>query len=199
MQSSCRGEVRLEVPRAVSDATRTSILKAVVNLGGVVSATFESAQLVISTRTAAVSEDPVFVADLRVAVQEHVGKGGGDVIVLDQVRAPFYFDDGESAGESFTDEEPDYLDDSEEDELVYLDDSEEVCEPQCHFFKREHWLHARRLQEHDDDPTIIARLRKARQRMEKRRHEEEVRINRLFSVIMPLRAQARSQVDAVSS
>lgn len=56
-------------------------------------------------------------------------------------------------------------------------------DPQVHwsFFSQVNWMDARRMQEHGDDPTIAARLAKAKKKEEERKKEDKTRIGRLAS------------------
>lgn len=96
-------------------------------------------------------------------------------------------------------QEPSFLDDDEGPEPAYLDDEEDATGPvqtaggiggapltvgvgpnaQWSFFSQSNWMTGRRMQEFDDDPTIAARLAKAKQRQEERRKEEESKIGRV--------------------
>jgi len=49
------------------------------------------------------------------------------------------------------------------------------------FFSQQHWMTGRRLQEFDDDPTIAARLAKAKRREEEKKKEEKSRLGKIFS------------------
>merc|ERR1719162_2079657 len=49
---------------------------------------------------------------------------------------------------------------------------------------------SKRLQEHADDPCLIARLQRARARRERQRLEEQRRLSRVLAVITPLRARS---------
>lgn len=89
---------------------------------------------------------------------------------------------------SSDDDEPLYLDDSEEEEAV------EGCGTHYSFFGQRGWLYLtqRRIQQYEqEDPTLVARLRRAHLRSERRKREEEGRLRRLLAVITPLRTQAQ--------
>merc|ERR1719498_1163007 len=100
----------------------------------------------------------------------------------------------------------------DEDEPGYIDDSEDEADEKAKsslpskshlgktwsFFSPLGFISAQRLQEYEsvhDDPTLVARLHRAKLRLEKRRREEQIRLRRVLSVITPLRAAAVS--DAV--
>jgi len=93
-------------------------------------------------------------------------------------------------------QEPGYLDD-DDDEVNEVND---VCAgnaaangfvgqgpPQWSFFAQTNWMTGRRVQEFDDDPTIAARLAKAKQRVAEReaerREEQKSTLGRLFTGI----------------
>eukprot|EP00747_Dinoflagellata_sp_TGD_P189302 gnl/TRDRNA2_/TRDRNA2_49468_c0_seq1.p1 gnl/TRDRNA2_/TRDRNA2_49468_c0~~gnl/TRDRNA2_/TRDRNA2_49468_c0_seq1.p1 ORF type:complete len:342 (+),score=77.63 gnl/TRDRNA2_/TRDRNA2_49468_c0_seq1:37-1026(+) len=196
------GEVRIELCGAIGDETRAAVLKSVVSMAGVVSATFDNEQvLVVGTRSNAASADPAFLADICMHIEELLEKEQKVVVLADDENVDVCYLDDDDGGE------PAYLDDSDdelqscEDSIPYLDDDEEEgCDEgelaQWSFFGHAPWLSSRRLQEFEEDPSIVARLRKARQRLEKRKHEEKSRISRLFSVITPLRTRATELVSA---
>uniref|UniRef100_A0A7S4Q7M2 Uncharacterized protein n=1 Tax=Alexandrium monilatum TaxID=311494 RepID=A0A7S4Q7M2_9DINO len=94
-------------------------------------------------------------------------------------------------------------DEEDEAEPAYLDDDEdEVAAPSgafgagpgapvglsggstWTFFSQTNWMTGRRLQEFGDDPTIAARLAKAKKREEDRREEERSRIGRISSWLL---------------
>jgi len=52
---------------------------------------------------------------------------------------------------------------------------------QYSFFAQSHWMTGRQMQEFGDDPTIAARLAKAKQRQEAKRDEERSKLSRLTS------------------
>lgn len=52
---------------------------------------------------------------------------------------------------------------------------------QFSFFAQGHWVGTRQIQERDDDPSIAARLAKAKAREAERRQEEQTRLGRLSS------------------
>jgi len=53
--------------------------------------------------------------------------------------------------------------------------------PNWSFFSQTHWISGRKMQEYDEDPTISARLAKAKQREEERRREEKSRLGKVSS------------------
>jgi len=198
-----RGEVRLQpLCGEVEPQTCAMILKSLVHIGGVVSATFEAGQLVVGTRTSSIAADPAFVADLCMTVEDQMG-GGQQIAVLSAVR------DIDSESLSPDKRALANLDDSgcSEDEPAYLDDdADEECAESYSFMELGQWsflkhatFNSQQLQEHEDDPTIVARLRKARQRLERRQNEDRSRISKLLSVITPLRASTSERWHAERS
>jgi hypothetical protein len=197
-----RGEVRLQpLCGQVTAETCAAILKSLVNIGGVVSATFEAGQLVVGTRTCSASVDPAFVADLCTTIQEEMGSSL-EIAVLTAVRdINSESRDNNTLGDRGLSYQPAYLDDNSdcaEDEPAYLDDDSDPEGAEAYSFAEfGQWSFLRhasfnswQLQEHEDDPTIVARLRRARQRLDKRQNEDRSRISRLLSVITPSRSLA---------
>lgn len=199
-----RGEVRMEIvgsrgsPRILSQEVRSALLKAVVNVEGAVSATWENEELVVVTLAKSVACSNRFLGDIYQTVRDHAGEDSQVIHPVqpaartvptesqaaDDEDDPVYLDDIESIGNS-SDEEPTYLDDDEE------EGDEQGSARRVPLFERHAWLLVgRRLQEFDDDPTLVARLRKARQKMEKKKREEQSRVQRLFSIMTPLRVLA---------
>lgn len=190
-----RGEVRMEIvgSHGLSQQVRIALLQAVVNVEGAVSATCENGQLLVVTLTPSIAQSSRFLGDIYQTIRQHVGEGS-QVLHLDGSLArareedePSYLDDSlnESMENSSDDGEPLYLDDGEE------EGNEEGSAKQVSFVSSRHaWLGGQRLQEFDDDPTLVARLRKARQKLEKKRSEEQSQVQRLFSMVTPLRALA---------
>lgn len=199
-----RGEVRMEIirsrgsPCVLSQEVGSALLKALVNVEGAVSATWENDELVVVTLAKSIACSNRFLGDIYQTIREHVGEDSQVIHpvhpaarsfpynpesqALDDEDDPVYLDDIESIGNSSDDEMPAYLDDAEE------GDEERMAQ----LFERSAWwtLPGRRLQEFDDDPTLVARLRKARQKMEKKKQEEQSRVQRLFSIMTPLRILA---------
>jgi hypothetical protein len=94
-------------------------------------------------------------------------------------------------------EDPSYLDDSEDEagprgKRLLPARPESKC---WSFFSHAGFFSAQRLQEYEDDPTLVARLQRAHLRLEHRRREEQMRLQRVLKVITPLRSGAR--IDAV--
>jgi len=98
--------------------------------------------------------------------------------------------------------------DDDDDEPTYLDDSEdEAPKPgqarsipasltTWSFFSAPGatgFFTAQRLKEYQDDPTLVARLHRAQTRLARRRQEEQTRLQRVLSVITPLRTHACSE------
>jgi hypothetical protein len=97
-------------------------------------------------------------------------------------------DDSGSQGSSADDGEPVYLDDSEDD----IDSAGKSHGAKAwSLFDRGGWMDLRHLSEYEEDPTLVARLHRARMRSERRKREEEGRLHRLLSVITPLRILAQ--------
>jgi len=103
-------------------------------------------------------------------------------------------------------------DDCDDDEPSYIDDSADEDEPEaeapqpgqtprqrgplstwCFFSSTTGFFTAQRISEYQDDPTLVARLRRAQIRLERRRKEEQSRLQRVLSVITPLRTRACSE------
>lgn len=101
-------------------------------------------------------------------------------------------DDGEC------EDEPLYLDDSDEEETTDIGQSASHASTSLStrlatswsFFSHTGFFSAQRLNEYEDDPTLVARLNRAHLRLERRRKEEQMRLSRVLSVITPLRAGA---------
>uniref|UniRef100_A0A7R9ZYJ6 Uncharacterized protein n=1 Tax=Pyrodinium bahamense TaxID=73915 RepID=A0A7R9ZYJ6_9DINO len=103
---------------------------------------------------------------------------------------------GEQHGEEVLEDEvePAYLDDDEDETAgpagtpgmlpgVTVGDAL-AGGPQWSFFSQTNWMTGRRLQEFGDDPTIAARLAKAKKREEEKKEEERSRIGRLSNWLM---------------
>lgn len=209
-KSCSRSEVRIQVQRiSLSSEAKDAICRAIIAVGGVVSVTFEADTVVVCTRTPQLASDPIYVEDLCMTVEEYFANAGNThagskplVTPLNSNRfdagsdtsedseEPAYLDEGDSDISGGAADEPAYLDD-DEDELVYLDDEEDTdgkaweLKPWS-FFNTSGWF-AQRLQEYEEDPTLVARLRKAQERMERRKREEKARVSRVLGVITPLR------------
>lgn len=198
-----RGEVVLKVAENSDGKTKAAILEKVVTLSGVVSVTFEGAYVIVSTRSQKIAADAVFLADLLSAVKDQGLQGvslvsassagsnhsspvktGGASGSKDPAPAADDADAGDD-GSNASEDEPKYLDD--EDQAPQKTSDRESTEPaaapsgpgQWSFFAHGNWMTARRVQEFGDDPTIAARLAKAKQREEERRQEEHTRIGML--------------------
>mmetsp|Transcript_126421 Transcript_126421/g.236303 ORF Transcript_126421/g.236303 Transcript_126421/m.236303 type:complete len:325 (-) Transcript_126421:33-1007(-) len=175
-------EVVLQVGADTDGATKAKILEKVISISGVVSVTFELENVIVRARTQSIANDPTFAQDIKSVIQTQ----GLDCSSKD---------DGPPG--------PAVLDDDDDDaEPAYLDDEDGAVEeitpagmpgsssgvggaggaaPQWSFFSQSNWMTGRRVQEFDEDPTIAARLAKAKKRMEERRKEEESRLGRLSS------------------
>lgn len=173
------GEIVLQVGPDTDGSVKAKILEKVISISGVVSVTFEDINVIVRARSQALADDPTFAEDIQSAIKMQgidcsPGDGAGGAALLDD-------DD---------DAEPAYLDDE--------DGAEEVIpsaqggasasaggapdgQPQWSFFSQSNWMTGRRVQEYDEDPTIAARLAKAKKRMEEKRKEEEGRLGRLSS------------------
>jgi len=189
-----RGEIRIKIvgSHGLSQEVRIALLQAVVNVEGAVSATCGNEQLVVVTLTPSTARSSRFLEDIHQTIRQHVGEGS-QVLHLDASLARARDEDGPSY---FDDSLSECMEDStDEDEPLYLDDDEEENEEgsanllswDC---ARLAWSGGQRLQEFDDDPTLVARLRKARQKLEKKQSDEQSRVQRLFSMVTPLRALA---------
>lgn len=199
----------------LNSSDKDAICRSIVKVAGVVSATFETDILVVCTRSPELARDPVFVEDLCTTVEDYFSnsgkvKPGSRPLVTPLISGGLdgdseTSDDGQDDKSSLeSSEEPGYIDDSDDDPL-YLDDEEITCndrerlssqnsawaaKPWSFFdksnFIRSHWF-VQRLQEYEEDPSLVARLRKAQQRMEERKREEKKRVDRVLEVITPLR------------
>mmetsp|Transcript_107324 Transcript_107324/g.206309 ORF Transcript_107324/g.206309 Transcript_107324/m.206309 type:complete len:354 (-) Transcript_107324:100-1161(-) len=227
-EKACHGDLRLQVrctflKSAAKDAclngtTKDAICRCVVEVAGVVSATFETHDvLVVCTRTPQLARDPVFVEDLCTIVEDYFSNSGKISLGSRPLVTPLISggldgdsdtsDDGEDDKSSMQSSEgPAYLDNSDDDPVYLDDDPEEITcnesekhpsqhsvfpmKPWSFFsrssFNRSSWF-VQRLQELQEDPSLVARFRKAQQRLEERRREEKKRVNRLLAVITPLR------------
>lgn len=192
-----RGEIRLQVLVRLDETIRANVLKAVVGVSGVVSVTLEGDHIVVGTRTTALAADQVFIEDIRITVVESLqGQetecGAGPIVVLEVAEDDFmcYLDD-----EQEDEEDAVYLDDSE-DEPQYLDDEDDGELGVAADVELGYWtffeslgLKNQHLQEFTEDPALIARLRKARSKLEKRQQDEQSRIGRILSVVTPSRVR----------
>lgn len=87
------------------------------------------------------------------------------------------------------DDEPAYLDDSEDEASeMGMDSSLAQISKSWSIFSKSGFFTAQRLQEHLEDPTIVARLHRARLQKQRQRREDQIRIQRVLSVITPLRS-----------
>eukprot|EP00747_Dinoflagellata_sp_TGD_P092437 gnl/TRDRNA2_/TRDRNA2_165410_c3_seq1.p1 gnl/TRDRNA2_/TRDRNA2_165410_c3~~gnl/TRDRNA2_/TRDRNA2_165410_c3_seq1.p1 ORF type:complete len:357 (+),score=85.06 gnl/TRDRNA2_/TRDRNA2_165410_c3_seq1:63-1073(+) len=185
-----RGEVVLVVPEGSPAKSKGLVLEAVVVIPGVVSIAFEGDNAIVSTRTPEVAADSAFQQQLVAAIEAQglhgVKLAGGDG---PSVEAPGDEDDVEPA----------YLDDEEDDEDapggatsnttgMPLGASAVPGTPHPHwsFFSQTNWMTGRRVQEFDDDPTIAARLAKAKKREEERKAEEAAQRGRAGRFISSL-------------
>jgi len=188
-----RGQVVLQLPEGSDGQTHSAILAKAVAIHGVVSVTSQGPHVIVTTRTADLASDPAFVEDLVSTLASQQGCEGivaakRSVTITSPARSTH-----ESSALDAEDEEPEptlVLDDDDE-EPAYLDDDEgadiaspgaggspskDATGPQWSFFAQSSWMIGRRVLEFDDDPTIAARLARARQRAEEKRNEEESRI-----------------------
>lgn len=200
----------LKVGEHADVKVKAAILEEVVALPGVVSVTFEGAFVIVSTRSSAIAVDAVFLADLLAAVKSQGLKGVSLISAASEAEGTRTSPQKSSSSGSkdpvvfsMADE-----DDSQDEAAAYVDDEEDAgaraapaptagsagnstaagdgkgsAADQLHwsFFAQGHWMKTRLVQEYDDDPTIAARLAKAKQRDEAKRHEEQSRLGRLSS------------------
>lgn len=195
-----RGEVVLKVTDDLSNCKGT-ILDKVVKVPGVVSVCFEGPLCIVGTRTEKESADPAFVEDLLSCMSEQ-GLEGITAVKRPKstsdtnassshagAPAPIPEDDEEQdSGINFMDDEgglePAYLDDDEDGTAGQGGGMPQGAStsgmgaggPHWSFFSQSNWMTGRKMAEFDDDPTIAARLAKAKQRQEEKRKEEESRI-----------------------
>merc|ERR1719476_775983 len=173
---------------------------------GVVSVTFEGPYVIVATKNEAIAADTGFSADLLMAVRAQGLEGvtligasnNGGVDAL-----PGTSDNngcGASAAPSFAVIDGDH-DNDDEGEPAYLDDDEDEVVlggdydgpsglgggplgaggAQWSFFAQSNWMTGRRLQEFGDDPTIAARLAKAKRKEEEKKEQDKSRISVISS------------------
>lgn len=184
-----RGEVVLRVSDPSDGKIKGAILESVVKVNGVVSVTVEGAHIVVNTRSTAVAADAGFLADLLTSVKAQ-GAVGIQLVTSSTAPSaaagPSYLEPSGAADDDEDDAEPAYLDD-DEDELADDAAGEPGGRPggglggqpqQWSFFSQNNWMTGRRVQEFNDDPTIVARLAKAKEREEERKRDEAGRIGR---------------------
>ncbi|CAK0842893.1 unnamed protein product [Prorocentrum cordatum] len=218
-----RGEVVLKVGAEswrVKAKVKAVILERVVAVSGVVSVTFEGSLVIVSTRSAAVAADAVFLADVLAAMRAEGIEGislvsaGGTSAGAAAPAGPLGVQGpdapapaaatpaaagspagphvpGEGPDEDESQGEPGYLDDDDEDELVMSGSGGAAVSfgapagpsplvggggPQWSFFSQSNWMTGRKVQEFDDDPTIAARLAKAKRREEAKKEESRSRL-----------------------
>lgn len=195
-----RGEVVLKIGETCEN--RAAILEAVVKVPGVVSVTLEDIYVVVNTKTPQVVKDSDFLFDLLGAVKAQANGQKVEVVThptavssLAADAEPVLVADDEDDGG-----EPQYLDDDEDDEVVFSGDGPSAgvafgapafgggfgrgVAPggqQWSFFAQSNWMTGRRVQEFQDDPAIVARLAKARQKEEELKQEEQSRLSKLTS------------------
>jgi len=235
---------RTAVCQALDDTARTAVRQALVQMGGVVSVTFEtghrslvssapfrnvspSLQIVVGARGSELVSDPAFVEDIRTTAEEELRRLGGTEHVkvsvasgmedlVPTVASRRYSSGGSGNHGRCPDEEDTHtnnfgqpetspwnegetVEDEEDDEPMYLDDSEdespealptEFGKSFSFFSPAGLFLTSHRLQGFEEDPSLMARLQKARARCERRRLQEQMRLSRVLSVITPSRARA---------
>jgi hypothetical protein len=198
--------VRFNIDVAMVELATTAIRGALVQMGGVVSVTFETGcasdcflhQIVVGVRSSELVQDTTFVEDLRKTVEEELqrvqAQQGGTVLVGNCAPGRTLHLIKICGGSGMVDGEediPGYLDDSD-DEPLYLDGSEDE-DSKREVFQimpgRGCFLGSQRLQEHEDDPSLIARLKKAHDLCQRRKLEEQMRLSRVLSVITPSRSR----------
>lgn len=172
-------EVVLQMGADTDSAIKAKILEKVISIAGVVSVTFEAANIIVKARTQTLADDPGFAQDIKSAIQTQ----GLDCSPIESGAAAFVDDDDDA--------EPMYLDDEDgavgEISAVAMPGSSSGAvgaggaAPQWSFFSQSNWMTGRRVQEYDEDPTIAARLAKAKKRMEEKRKEQERGLGRLSS------------------
>lgn len=189
-----RGEVCLKVVDPTDAHAKGGVLEALVAIPGVVSVTFEGPYIVVSTRTLANSVDVVFRAELLDAVRN---QGLTSVKIEEHASA-----EGTSCFDDSACEEIAYVDDEADGEPAYLDDDEDDLSPVANgragsgggqpgdasyphwsFFSQTNWMTGRRVYEYGDDPTIAARLAKAKKAEEERKQVQKSGFSRLFSML----------------
>lgn len=204
-----RGQVVLKVAQNTDGKLKAAILEKVVVLMGVVSVTFEGPYVIVATKTASIAADAGFLADLLTAVRAQGLEGvtlvsaanAGSVDATSALSdnngcgAPAAAAFGSSVvidGDHDDDEgEPAYLDD-DEDEVVLGGDYSGPSGglgggplgaggAQWSFFSQSNWMTGRRLQEFGDDPTIAARLAKAKRKEEEKKEQDKSRIGVISS------------------
>jgi len=176
-----RGEVILRVGESADQKVKVKIFENVVSVRGVVSVTVEGPHIIVNTRSQNVASDTAFLGDLLMAVKKAQGDGEHTVSLV-SASAHHKAGDGsqkEDAGPTVIedDDEPRYIDEDEDDEPA---ETSEAPPQQWTFFSQQHWMTGRRVQEFDDDPSIVSRLAKAKQKEEEKKEEGKTRLGMLF-------------------
>lgn len=196
-------EVFLSTGVVMDEAARNVVRQALVQLEGVVSVTFDldwavnarPTSITVGARSELVS-DPTFVEDICTTAEDELQCIPSTEHGTIRVTPVSYDPRGRSVpiertsvcADDDSDEEPMYLDDdSEGDEASATD-----CGSNDWFIINKHaglFSNSKRVQEHADDPCLVARLQRARARQERQRREEKMRLRNVLAVITPLRAQ----------
>jgi len=199
-----RGQVVLKVAQNTDGKLKAAILEKVVVLMGVVSVTFEGSFVIVATKTASIAADAGFLADLLTAVRAQGLEGVSLVSAANAggVDAPSVTSDNNGCGAPASSVVIDGdHDDDDEGEPAYLDDDEDEVVlggdysgpdglgggpigaggAQWSFFSQNNWMTGRRLQEFGDDPTIAARLAKAKRKEEEKKEQDKSRIGVISS------------------
>lgn len=205
-----RGQVVLQVAQNTEGKLKAAILEKVVVLMGVVSVTFEGSFVIVATKTASIAADAGFLADLLTAVRAQGLEGVSLVSAANagSVDAPSTTSEINGCGSPATAAfgssaviDGDHDDDDDEGEPAYLDDDEDEVVlgggynspcglgggplgaggAQWSFFSQSNWMTGRRLQEFGDDPTIAARLAKAKRKEEEKKEQDKSRIGMISS------------------
>lgn len=175
-----RGEVILRVGESADQKVKVKIFENVVSVRGVVSVTVEGPHIIVNTRSQNVASDTAFLGDLLMAVKKAQGDGEHSVSLV-SASAHSKADDGsqkEDAGPALVeDDEPRYIDEDEDDAPT---EAAGAPTQQWTFFSQQHWMTGRRVQEFDDDPSIVSRLAKAKQKEEEKKQEGKTRLGMLF-------------------
>lgn len=198
--SDGRGEIVLKIGENAEAKVKASILEKVVAISGVVSVAFEGPYIIVSTRTPSLAADASFLAAVLTGVGQ-LGISGVSLVRTSngalqgspskgKLEEPVANSNAKAgatlAAVEEDEEEVEELDDDDDgSEPQYLDDQEETTAPSAFdnqrwsFFSQQHWMTGRQVQEFGDDPTIAARLAKAKKREEEKRNEERSTLSRI--------------------
>lgn len=200
------GQVVLTLSDESDDKAKASITTKIIGVPGVVSVTLhENRHVIVTAKNTDMAKDPSFLEDLQGAIEKGTDGNTLKVQSTERIKQsqsggasgssdkdkPEDTDLAPKSSQVDLDEdiEPTYLDDEDEPEQsggpaggfsssagINSAGINSAGVPQWSFFSQSNWMTGRRVQEFDDDPTIAARLARAKQRAEERREEERSRI-----------------------